>query len=466
MRVFGAPLGAVILFVALAPAGAEPLWTDGTQDPIAGPSSPLTFGAFSELAARAAPAVVSIETESAVRRSPLDHPFLSRRGGPVRVGAGSGFIIRADGYVLSNNHVVEGARLIKVHLRDGRVFGASLVGRDPATDVSLLKLQLKGERLPTVPLGDSDALRIGEWVVAIGNPLGLSHTVTAGIVSAKGRREVRPDGRLRYPDFIQTDASINPGNSGGPLFNVRGEVIGINTAVSAQGQGIGFAIPINMVKTILPGLAAEGRVTRSWLGVQIQELTPRLVRAFALDSARGALVTHVVRGGPAAEAGIREGDVIVSFGAKRLQRHDDLPWLASTAGVGKRVAVTLIRGGRRQRVRVHLGRLPEPGVRPPVSQRRKVPSKRPVLGLQLADASRRERARLGFDGGVEVLSVDPGSVGARAGLKPGDLLLQLNGSACRDSGDVAKRLAALGKGKLVRLLVDRPEGRVFLAFTR
>jgi len=382
------------------------------------------------------------------------------------LGAGSGFIIRSDGYVLSNNHVVEGARIIKVHLRDGRVFEANLVGRDPATDVSLLKLQLKGEVLPTVALGDSEALRIGEWVVAIGNPLGLSHTVTAGIVSAKGRREVRPDGRLRYPDFIQTDASINPGNSGGPLFNVRGEVIGINTAVSAQGQGIGFAIPINMVKKILPGLAAEGRVTRSWLGVQIQEITPRLVRAFRLDNAQGALVTHVVRGGPAAQAGIREGDVIVAFGNKTLKRHDDLPWLASTAGVGQTVGVSLIRGGRRQSARVRLGRLPEPGTVSPPVQRSRAGGQHRALGMKLADASRRERSRLGFDGGVEVLSVDPGSVSARAGLRPGDLLLQLNGSVCGKSSEVVRRLLQIKRGALVRLLVDRPEGRAFLAFTR
>ena len=460
-------LGLCLILVGLAtPSGAQPLWTEGTKSPIAGPSTPLTMGAFSALATRAAPAVVSIETESQTRKSPLDHPFLSRRGRAVRVGAGSGFIIRADGYVLSNNHVVEGARRIKVHLKDGRVFEADLVGRDPATDVSLLKLQLRGETLPIVPLGDSDSLRIGAWVVAIGNPLGLSHTVTAGIISAKGRREVRPDGRLRYPDFIQTDASINPGNSGGPLFNVRGEVIGINTAVAAQGQGIGFAIPINMVKTILPGLAREGRVTRSWLGVQIQELSPRLVRAFSLPDGRGALVTLVVPGGPADEAGIREGDVIVSFGDKTLDRHDDLPWLASTAGVGVTVPVKLIRGGRQRTTRVQLGRLPEPGTEPPIRKRPRAREQQRVLGLHLSDASRRERERMGLDGGVEVLAVDPGSLAARAGLRPGDLLLQLNGSSCRNSVDVVKRLKAIRKRALVRFLVDRPEGRVFIAFTR
>ncbi len=351
---------AAALLVAAPAVAQKALWTEGTRDPIVAADAPVTFDAFSRLAARTAPAVVSIETEVGLDEFRGWHPFLERGGDGERfqLGAGSGFIIRGDGYILSNNHVVESAKTIKVHLQDGRIFEAERIGQDPATDLSLLKIDPGAETLPAVPLGDSDRLAIGEWVVAIGNPMGLSHTVTAGIVSAKGRREVRPDDRLRYADFIQTDASINPGNSGGPLFNLRGEVIGINTAINARAQGIGFAVPINMVKTVLPSLRSGGRVERSWLGVQIREVTPELASNNGLDRPRGALVAAVVREGPADKAGLRAGDVIVTFGGKAIDRHDDLPWLASNAGIGQNVTVDVLRSGRRKVMKIVLGRLP------------------------------------------------------------------------------------------------------------
>lgn len=352
----------LLLTLAAAPALADPLWTEGTRKPIVAADAPVTFDAFSRLAARTAPAVVSIETEVGLAEFRGWHPFLERggEGESFQLGAGSGFIIRSDGLILSNNHVVENAKVIKVHLHDGRVFEAKLVGNDPATDLSLLKIEPGGAPLPIVPLGDSEKLQIGEWVVAIGNPMGLSHTVTAGIVSAKGRREVRPDDRLRYADFIQTDASINPGNSGGPLFNLRGEVIGINTAINARAQGIGFAVPINMVKTVLPALSSTGTVERSWLGVQIREVSPELAEVNGLDRPRGALVAAVVREGPADRAGLRAGDVILRFGGRDIDRHDDLPWLASNAGIGENVAVAVVRAGKPVEMRIVLGRLPVP----------------------------------------------------------------------------------------------------------
>lgn len=351
-------LAACLIALLAGPAAAQKtLWTDGTRDPIVAADAPVTFDAFSRLAARTAPAVVSIETEVGLAEFRGWHPFLDQGEG-FQLGAGSGFIIRGDGYILSNNHVVENAKSIKVHLQDGRVFEAELIGQDPATDLSLLRIDPGREKLPAVPLGDSDRLAIGEWVVAIGNPMGLSHTVTAGIVSAKGRREVRPDDRLRYADFIQTDASINPGNSGGPLFNLRGEVIGINTAINARAQGIGFAVPINMVKTVLPALRKGGAVERSWLGVQIREVTPELASSNGLDRPRGALVAAVVREGPAEKAGLRAGDLIVRFGGTDIKRHDDLPWLASNAGIGESVAVDVVRNGDPVMMKIVLGRLP------------------------------------------------------------------------------------------------------------
>lgn len=338
---------------------AEPLWSEGTPHPVIQPGAPLTFDAFSRIAARTAPAVVTIETEGDQATFRGFHPFLDR-GTPredFALGAGSGFIIRDDGHILSNNHVIEKAKTIKIHLHDGRIFEARLIGRDPATDLSLLKIDTP-DKLPTVPLGDSDALQIGEWVVAIGNPMGLSHTVTVGIVSAKGRREVRPDDGLRYADFIQTDASINPGNSGGPLFNLQGEVIGINTAINAHAQGIGFSVPINMVKTVLPALKTRGLVERSWLGIQIGPVTAAHAKDAGLDRPQGALVSGVVRQGPAELAGLRAGDVILRFGDRPIERHDDLPWIASNAGIGETINLAIRREGHERKLTVTLGRMP------------------------------------------------------------------------------------------------------------
>lgn len=354
-----APLLACLILLLTAPAlAAPPLWTDGTADPVIAPDAPLTFDAFSRIAARTAPAVVTIETEADHQTFRGFHPFMQPGNAdePFTLGAGSGFIIRKDGYILSNNHVVEKAKTIKVHLHDGRRYTAELVGRDPATDLTLLKIA--ADDLPTVPLGDSDGLQIGEWVVAIGNPMGLSHTVTVGIVSAKGRREVHLDRSLRYADFIQTDASINPGNSGGPLFNIRGEVIGINTAINAHAQGIGFAVPINMVKTVLPALKESGSVERSWLGIQIGPVTAERARDIGLERPTGALVSAVVRRGPAEQAGLRKGDIILKFGDRAIERHDDLPWIASNAGVGETIALDIVREGKGRTVQVKLGRMP------------------------------------------------------------------------------------------------------------
>jgi serine protease Do len=459
------------LGLQLGAASAEPLWTEGALLTDISDETPVTFGAFSRLAEQAAAAVVSIETEGPSPRREFIFPGFGGEDMGKRMGAGSGFIIRGDGYILSNNHVVEGARVIKVHLQDGRAFEAALVGRDPATDLSLLKVDSGGAALPVVPLGDSDTLRIGEWVVAIGNPMGLSHTVTAGIVSAKGRREVRPDGRLRYANFIQTDASINPGNSGGPLFNVKGEVVGINTAINARAQGIGFAIPINMVKTVLPQLAGEGRVARSWLGVQIQEVTPSLARSFGLPKPTGALVAHVVSGGPAEAAGLREGDIIVDFDGKPIGGHDDLPWLASIAGIGKTVPVTVHRKGKAHDLQVKLGRLPEPGAAPARAERRgsrrSAPDgERQVLGLSLTPVDAQIKAKTGVKRGAYVSSVDRGSAAERAGLRRGDVIVRVNGDRVARPREAAALLKKARAGTLIRLLVHREGGRAFIAFTR
>jgi serine protease Do len=308
---------------------------------------------FAPLVKKEMPAVVNISTRQVValrQQSPFGDPqmddfFYRFFGGmpqreQVRQSLGSGFIITSDGYILTNNHVVDKAKDIKVSLADGRVLDAKLVGRSGELDVALIKVDAKD--LPKVYLGDSDALEVGDWVVAIGNPFGLSHTVTAGIVSAKGR----VIGMGPYDDLIQTDAAINPGNSGGPLFNIKGEVVGINTVIIATGQNLGFAVPITMVKEILPSIKEKGRPDMGWLGVSAQALTPDLAAALDLAEPIGALITGVVKGSPAEKAGLKRGDVIIELDGKKVLAPSELPRMVAFGHIGKTVALKVIRKGK------------------------------------------------------------------------------------------------------------------------
>ena len=331
------------------------------------PPSGQALPSFASLTAQASPAVVHIKVvavEKAVQPDPFgeDAPFPGFHppfppGGFRRQGAGSGFIIRQDGVILTNNHVVEDAKDITVILTDKREYSAKVIGRDPKTDLAVLKIVPKGD-LPVAQLGDSDALRVGDWVIAIGNPFGLSNTVTVGIVSAKGR----VIGAGPYDDFIQTDAAINPGNSGGPLFNSRGEVVGMNSAIFSQSGGnigIGFAIPINVAKQLLPELETNGSVTRGWLGVSIQQLTPELARSLGLSEARGALVADVTSSGPAEKGGMKRGDVIVSYDGKKIEDSAALPALVAATPVGKTVPVEVVRTGKSKTLAVTVSGLVE-----------------------------------------------------------------------------------------------------------
>jgi serine protease Do len=318
---------------------------------------------FADIAARVNPSVVNVNTKQIVNRPSPQLPPLGLLGVPqeeqVMMGTGSGFIIDSDGYILTNAHVVGEAADLHVQLADDRNLPATVVGLDHDTDVALLRIE--APNLVPVPLGDSDALAVGDWVVAIGNPFGLSHTVTAGIVSARGRTnaEVALDPFGLY-DFIQTDAAINQGNSGGPLLDMRGEVVGINTAIHATGQGIGFAIPINMVKVILPHLRTSGRFERAWLGIGVGDVPHELVERLRLDSPHGALVGQVIPGGPAERAGLRTDDVILSFNGRPIGHSSELPWLAATAGAGTRAHLRIWREGAATEVPVVLGRMPHP----------------------------------------------------------------------------------------------------------
>ena len=278
------------------------------------------------------------------RQNPFEDFFGSGPGGDnpsegfQQKSLGSGFIIDREGYIVTNNHVVENADEIKVKLANGKEFNAKVIGRDPKTDLALIKITGSGDLQP-LKMGDSDALKVGSWVVAVGSPFGLEQTVTAGIVSAKGRTI----GAGPYDNFIQTDASINPGNSGGPLINTKGEVVGINTAIVASGQGIGFAIPANMAKEVMPQLKDKGKVTRGWIGVGIQEVTPELAKSFDLKDKKGALVSQVFKDGPADKAGIEQGDVILEFDGKVIAESKDLPRIVAANPVGKTVQVKLSR---------------------------------------------------------------------------------------------------------------------------
>ncbi|MDP9150581.1 MAG: trypsin-like peptidase domain-containing protein [Myxococcota bacterium] len=354
------------------PPGATPLATSQEHPaPAAPPSqSPVAGGvavrvepvSFAPIVHAADPSVVTINTVGEeVEESPFTHHGRPR----TTRGLGTGFVFDKSGVILTNNHVVEGASAIQVKLSDDRDFPGTIVGTDPATDIAVVRIDTKDLR--PLPLGDSDLIEVGDWVVAIGNPYGLSHTVSAGIISAKGRtRQDVPLDPAGYYDFLQTDASINPGNSGGPLLNLKGEVVGMNSAIRGGGaQGIGFAIPINMMKQLLPMLLRDGHVTRSALGIHIadvRELTNEDRDALKLAKGvkiSGAVIEAVTPGGPASKAGLQSGDIILAFEGHRIDRSTELQWLASTAGVGRPVTLRIQRAGKMFETKVTLSHLTE-----------------------------------------------------------------------------------------------------------
>lgn len=327
--------------------------------PIAG-GLPVGTERIADLVERASPAVVNIDTLTRARRSSGD-PFEDYFFGPqetLQKGVGSGFIIDPNGIVVTNHHVVRNATRLTVTLNDGRKLSGRIVGRDPATDIAVV--QIEGKDLPTLSLGDSHHLRVGEWVVAIGSPLGLSKTVTAGIVSALNR-DVSISERV---SFIQTDAAINPGNSGGPLIDMNGRVIGVNTAIAAQAQGIGFAIPADTVQAIVEQLRTKGTVERAWIGVSISELTPERAAQLRQEAEPGVLVQQVVPRGPAARAGLRAGDVLIEVDSRKLEKPTDLIRYLSDKKVGETVSLLVNRGGQRRTLQVKLGALPEEAAQP------------------------------------------------------------------------------------------------------
>ncbi|KPJ75317.1 MAG: peptidase [Deltaproteobacteria bacterium SG8_13] len=423
---------------------------------------------FSELAELARPGVVNIRTVKTMkgggrvfrhffgdpfgRRDPFREFFGPFEDEPSQEfkqrSLGSGFIIDREGYIVTNNHVIEDADEIQVRLYDGKEFEAEVVGRDPKTDLALIKIKDASDLKP-MKMGDSDALQVGTWVVAIGSPFGLEQTVTAGIVSAKGRII----GSGPYDDFIQTDASINPGNSGGPLIDLQGNVIGINTAIVASGQGIGFAIPINMAKDIVRQLKTKGEVTRGWLGVGIQDLTPELAEYYKLDRKEGVLVTHVFEGDPADRGGIKVNDVIIAVNGETVGSSRDLSRTIAGLGVGKQAAITVVRDGKEKTINIETAKREEQEM-----VARQEPESSDKLGLRVRNLDAEMASRLGYgegEKGVLIIDVQSGSKAEKAGIQQGDLIKEVNRQPVSNVSEFSKYMDQIKKGGMVRLLMKR-----------
>ncbi|MBI5845266.1 MAG: DegQ family serine endoprotease [Deltaproteobacteria bacterium] len=372
-----------------------------------------------------------------------------------RQGLGTGFVIDKDGHIVTNSHVVEKADLITVRTSDGKKYEAKVIGRDSKTDIALIKIEGASD-LPVLPLGDSDALKVGEWVVAIGNPFGLDHTVTAGIVSAKGRAI----GAGPYDDFIQTDASINPGNSGGPLLDLDGRAVGINTAMVAHGQGIGFAIPINLVKRIVADLKKSGEVTRGWLGIAVQELSEDVAAYYGVPEKKGILVGSVVEGDPAHKAGLVAGDVITAYNNKPLAEPRDLSRLVAETPVGQKATLSVWRNGRLEKIQVEVARMEEDEAKTAEKPGPRSESKVGLdesMGWSLSDITPQvaKRYELTETSGVVVMAVRRGGRAEKAGLKPGDIIKEINRVPVKDAASARKAASGVKKGETLSLLVNR-----------
>ena len=381
------------------------------------------------------------------------------RGGPrgPQQGIGSGVIIDARGLVLTNNHVIEGADEVLVHTANDKEYVAEVLGRDPETDIALLQLKDVKEDLPVATLGASDPLRVGDFVVAIGNPFGLELTVTSGIISAKAR----VIGAGPYDDFLQTDAAINPGNSGGPLFDLHGNVVGINTAIVATGAGIGFAVPIDLIKALLPQLRKEGRVIRGYLGVGIQDLTPELAQALAIDVQKGALVSSVEPKAPAAGQ-LEVGDVVVAVEGQPVEGAAQLSRRVAQLAPGKKARLTILRDGKRREVEVKLGERPSE-----LAPQRKgeEAGSEGALGLTLQDVPRELAQQLGVQGGAMIAEVRPGSRAEEAGLMPGDVIVEANRQPVRSAADLTRIVRGAGDEPIL-LRVARDGGAAFVVVPR
>jgi serine protease Do len=430
---------------------------------------------FVELSRKLKPTVVNIRTTKNIKprklqrspqfQSPFDDFFgqffdqMPQQRPHREQSLGTGFIISAEGYILTNNHVVNGADEVLVKLNDGREIKGEIKGLDEKLDLALIKINEK-DKLPVAELGDSDSLEVGEWVMAIGNPFGLAQTVTSGIVSAKGR----VIGSGPYDDFIQTDASINPGNSGGPLINTEGKVIGINTAIIAGGQGIGFAIPINMAKGIISQLREKGKVTRGYLGIHFQPLTADLAKSFGLDSEKGALIANVEKDTPAEKAGLKAGDVILAYDGKLISEGNELSRFVAVTPINKKVDLVIFRDGKKQEVTVVVGRLKDSdGKATDLGG-----NESDKIGIVVQELSKELAVRLGVKDtrGLIIAEVKPASSAEEAGISAGDMIIEINSQHPDSMESYSAAVSKLKNGDVVRLLLKRSNGNVYYVALR
>ncbi len=434
-----------------------------------------TSTAFSDIVRSVSPAVVNISTTKTVRRDEntfLNDPFFDFLN-PFREfktpkkwkeqSLGSGVIVSDDGYILTNNHVIEHADEVMVTLSDNQSYKAKIIGADPKTDVAVIKIDARG--LPAIRWGNSDKLQVGEFALAIGSPYGLNNTVTMGIISAVGRANV---GIADYEDFIQTDAAINPGNSGGPLVNIKGEMIGINTAIFSRSggyQGIGFAVPSNMARIVMNQLEKTGKVTRGWLGVTIQELTAELSSKFGADNANGALVGDVVKGGPAEKAGIRRGDIIIEYDGKKVKDVGNLRNMVAESAVGATVPVTIVREGKEYSLRVVIAKLPAEVAEAAPAEERGDSASEGLAGLSVVELTKEIGRQLGLrkeERGVVVVRVEAGSSSEEAGIRKGDVIQEIDKKKIDGLEEYRRVISGLSPDETVLLFVNRG-GKKFYA---
>ena len=431
---------------------------------------------FADLVESVKGAVVNISTTQTLKENPMqpffapNSPFRDFFGeefkhffgevpqGQLKTHAlGSGFIISNDGLILTNNHVVEKADEIKIKTLDGNEYDAKVVGRDPKTDIALIQIQAKGNLPKAAKLGDSEAIRVGDWVIAVGNPFGLGNTVTAGIISAKGR----VIGAGQYDDFLQTDAAINPGNSGGPLFDMNGEVVGINTAIVAQGQGIGFATPINMAKDILDQLKT-GKVVRGWLGIMIQDITPELAESFGTTVTKGVIVADVVADSPAEKGGLKRGDIVQTLNGKQVENANMLSRSVAALAPESKVSIEVIREGKPVTVKLTIGTMPEEAQ----MNKSAGPKTESAWGITVQNLTPELAKRFGVDekeGGVVITDLAEGSPAADARLRQGDIIEEVNRQKIQNVRDWKQATEKMKKGEPLLLLVKRGANTFYVA---
>jgi serine protease Do len=442
-----------------------------------GPAKAAELPDFRDIVVEHSPAVVKIIVEASARRHPEineeEIPEFLRRyfqlpappeEGEQRMASGSGFIISEDGYVVTNHHVVEDADTVTVRMPDRREFVAEVVGLDPRSDLALLRID--GEGLPYLKLGEDDALQVGEWVLAIGSPFGLDYSVTAGIVSAKGR-SLPTRSRENYVPFIQTDVAINPGNSGGPLFNLDGEVVGVNSQIfttRAGGSiGLSFAIPVNVLRNVVTQLKETGTVTRGWLGVTIQNVDRNLAESFGLDRPRGALISQLAPDGPAEKAGLEPGDIILEFDGEEIDTSSDLPHVVGLIAPGTEVEVLVVRDRRERRIDVEVGGLDaDDDIAQAYSGSSPDDASGGRLGISIEDAPEEMLSRFDLAGGVVVRSIEPGSPADRAGLMPGDVITAIGSKPVRSADELAEIVSELDAGASVPLRLMRRGSPLFI----